>query len=225
MAGTLGAANPLRYRGYVYDSETGLYYLQSRYYDPEICRFINADAFASTGQSLIGGDAFAYCLNNPVRFVDKTGHNAGAYAVEWSSTMWWLVLIDGPLPIGDIVYYGGMIFLFGIAVISGNSQAQLPLTDFESAEESLPNVEFPGNDPTKAPEGYEWKGEGSQGSKNGSYYNPNTGESLHPDLDHPAPVGPHWDYGIKGSKSKGWRVFPDGRVVSKDKKKPEINIK
>ena len=49
MANTLGTLNPLRYRGYVYDTETGLYYLQSRYYDPEICRFINADTYASTG--------------------------------------------------------------------------------------------------------------------------------------------------------------------------------
>ena len=48
MASTLGQINPLRYRGYVYDSETGLYYLQSRYYDPEVGRFLNADAFAGT---------------------------------------------------------------------------------------------------------------------------------------------------------------------------------
>ena len=43
MAGTLGALNPFRYRGYVWDEETGLYYLQSRYYNPGICRWINAD--------------------------------------------------------------------------------------------------------------------------------------------------------------------------------------
>ena len=51
LAETLGKLNPLRYRGYVYDHETGLYYLQSRYYDPEIGRFINADALVSTGQA------------------------------------------------------------------------------------------------------------------------------------------------------------------------------
>ncbi|MCR5174680.1 MAG: RHS repeat-associated core domain-containing protein, partial [Oscillospiraceae bacterium] len=69
----LADLNPLRYRGYVYDSETGLYYLQSRYYDPEICRFINADGYASTGQGLLGGNAFAYCNNNPIVFADPTG--------------------------------------------------------------------------------------------------------------------------------------------------------
>ncbi len=72
-ATTLGAHNPLRYRGYVYDTETGLYYLQSRYYDPEIGRFINGDAFASTGQGIIGCNMFAYCGNNPVVFFDPFG--------------------------------------------------------------------------------------------------------------------------------------------------------
>jgi RHS repeat-associated protein len=65
--------NPLRYRGYVYDTETGFYYLQSRYYDPAIGRFINADSFASTGQGFIGYNMFAYCLNNPVLFNDQNG--------------------------------------------------------------------------------------------------------------------------------------------------------
>ena len=65
--------NPLRYRGYVYDSETGLYYLQSRYSDPEIGRFINADAFVSTGQGFVGNNMFAYCLNNPINGSDPCG--------------------------------------------------------------------------------------------------------------------------------------------------------
>ena len=52
--------NPFRYRGYYYDVETGLYYLQSRYYNPEWGRFINADAYISTGQGLIGNNMFAY---------------------------------------------------------------------------------------------------------------------------------------------------------------------
>ena len=70
------ALNPLTYRGYVYDSETGLYYLQSRYYDPEIGRFINSDTLFSTGQGLRGNNMFAYCLNNPVVMADDSGHDA-----------------------------------------------------------------------------------------------------------------------------------------------------
>ena len=53
--------------------ETGLYYLQSRYYDPEIGRFINADAFVATGQDLMGNNMFAYCGNNPVNKADPKG--------------------------------------------------------------------------------------------------------------------------------------------------------
>ena len=77
MAGTLGLHNPLRYRGYVYDQETGLYYLQSRYYDPEMGRFLNADAFASTGQGFTGNNVFVYCGNDPVLFVDHGGELFG----------------------------------------------------------------------------------------------------------------------------------------------------
>ena len=73
-SGTMASINPLRYRGYYYDAETGLYYLQSRYYDPEVGRFINADSYASTGQGIIGCNMFAYCLNNPVIFADFTGY-------------------------------------------------------------------------------------------------------------------------------------------------------
>ena len=76
-AATLGVLNPLRYRGYVFDVETGLYYLQCRYYDPEICRFISADGYASTGQGLLGSNMFAYCLNNPINYIDETGEIAG----------------------------------------------------------------------------------------------------------------------------------------------------
>ena len=58
LATTLGADQPFRYRGYVYDNETELYYLQSRYYDPVICRFISADVYLSTGQGIIGNNTY-----------------------------------------------------------------------------------------------------------------------------------------------------------------------
>ncbi len=65
--------NPIRYRGYYYDTETGFYYLQSRYYCPKIGRFLNADVFVTTGQGVISYNMFAYCLNNPVMYSDPTG--------------------------------------------------------------------------------------------------------------------------------------------------------
>ena len=76
----LGAdLNPVRYRGYFYDGETGLYYLQSRYYNPDTGRFLNADSYASTGQGFIGNNMFAYCLNNPTNFADSEGTEADSY--------------------------------------------------------------------------------------------------------------------------------------------------
>ncbi len=72
-SGTMAEKNPLRYRGYYYDSETGYYYLQSRYYDPANRRFINADVYNSTGQGFVGTNMFAYCNNNPVRYEDNSG--------------------------------------------------------------------------------------------------------------------------------------------------------
>jgi len=72
-AALLAQINPLGYRGYVLDVGTNLYYLQSRYYDPELGRFINADGLISTGQGIIGNNIFAYCGNNPVIYRDTAG--------------------------------------------------------------------------------------------------------------------------------------------------------
>ena len=81
--GSLVSINPLRYRGYYYDTESGFYYLQSRYYDPQICRFINADSYASTGQGFIGNNMFAYCGNNPVNRFDPTGYDWLNDFIDW----------------------------------------------------------------------------------------------------------------------------------------------
>ena len=66
LAETLGKVQPFRYRGYVFDEETGLYYLRSRYYNPQWGRFANAD-------SIITSNLFAYCHNEPVQFADFNG--------------------------------------------------------------------------------------------------------------------------------------------------------
>ena len=77
----IGHINPLRYRGYYYDRETRLYYLQSRYYDFANCRFINADTFATTdANGFLSANMFAYCENNPVNNSDPDGYFAAALA-------------------------------------------------------------------------------------------------------------------------------------------------
>ena len=80
LADTVGVLNPLRYRGYYYDTETGLYYLQSRYYNPEWGRFINADdvALLSMNNIILSCNLFSYCVNNPIMMVDTTGYWARA---------------------------------------------------------------------------------------------------------------------------------------------------
>ncbi len=82
LAGTLGLIQPFRYRGYVYDYETGFYYLQSRYYDPTTGRFISADVLLSTGQGVLGHNAYAYCLGNPVNMADEGGARPAKGAID-----------------------------------------------------------------------------------------------------------------------------------------------
>ena len=70
----IGNINPIRYRGYYYDAEVGLYYLKSRYYDPEVGRFISPDDTEYLDpEKLDGLNLYAYCLNNPVMYVDPDG--------------------------------------------------------------------------------------------------------------------------------------------------------
>ena len=71
----IGNINPFRYRGYYYDVETGLYYLQTRYYDPQAGRFLSPDSVDYIAPDLIGGlNLYAYCNNNPVMYSDPDGH-------------------------------------------------------------------------------------------------------------------------------------------------------
>jgi RHS repeat-associated protein len=74
LADTVGKKNPYRYRGYRYDSETGLYYLNSRYYNPEWGRMLNADSFGGFTGELLSHNVFAYVQNNPVMYEDPSGY-------------------------------------------------------------------------------------------------------------------------------------------------------
>ena len=111
--------NPFRYRGYYFDTESGFYYLNSRYYDSKTGRFINADACASTGQGLLGNNMFAYCLNNPVNMVDADGMMPFFLAAA-------LPLFGNP--VGAVVGLAGLAI---IALIAVNTPA------FQSAWEIL----------------------------------------------------------------------------------------
>ncbi len=97
LATTLGKLNPFRYRGYIFDEETGLYYLRSRYYNPNLCRFINADDVEAMGADgdINGYQLFIYCMNDPVNNKDEAG--------SWSLPNWAKVAIGAALIVGAAV--------------------------------------------------------------------------------------------------------------------------
>ena len=128
MASTLGQINPLRYRGYVYDNETQLYYLQSRYYDPEIGRFINADDVDLLGANgdFTSLNLYVYCGNNPVVRKDSSGEawqvalaSGGLIAAgaSWSSLGATVLAALGAItPVGWIAI--GTVAVAGVVVAS-----------------------------------------------------------------------------------------------------------
>jgi len=111
MAQFIAIKNPFRYRGYYYDIETGLYYLNSRYYDPEIGRFINADDIGYLDlESINGLNLYAYCINNPVNLCDETG------------CAWWDWLISGlQIVVGAVLVATGVGAGFGAMLIAGGT--------------------------------------------------------------------------------------------------------
>ena len=123
LASTIGQENPFRYRGYYYDTETGLYYLQSRYYDPQVGRFISADdvsVMSLDQDNLIQYNLYAYCLNNPVNRFDESGN--------WSLPNWAKVAIGAATTVAAVaitVATGGAAapILIGVATSTLSSAA------------------------------------------------------------------------------------------------------
>ncbi len=84
LANTIGKYNPFRFKGYYYDVETKLYWVSSRYYSPELCRWISPDLIDYLDhQSIIGLNLYAYCNNDPVNKYDPTGHSAIALLIAF----------------------------------------------------------------------------------------------------------------------------------------------
>ena len=215
-SGSMAEKNPLRYRGYYYDSETGFYYLQSRYYDPATRRFINADSYASTGQGFVGTNMFAYCNNRSINGYDPDGRSALNTNLMFPDCG--ARSCGGAVSSGSGAGAGLLVAGLLILAVSSSPSEEAAVskasagTENKSATEETktpektktPDVTYPGDDPANPPDGTSWKGKGPQGSKQGNYYNPKTGESWHPDLDHPDPIGSHWDY--RDSNNIWWRV-------------------
>ena len=273
-ANSVGTQNPFRYKGYYYDTETSLYYLQTRYYDPDTGRFISADGQLNEG--VLGYNMFAYCENNPVNRADSTGEawyhwalgaaivvgcavatvatcggfaaaamavgmvSSGVAASTTAATVAAAAFIGSSTAYGvaaltassnsrsvkefcDQGNWGTVAATAGGAIINGYSgyvasnakASQNSAASSPSGNSSYSHLKYPGNDPAKCNQpGFEWRGSGSPASGKGNYVNMSTGEWLHPDLNHGPPIGPHWDYGVRGS-TETVRIFSDGSVIPK----------
>ncbi|MCI5746192.1 MAG: polymorphic toxin type 37 domain-containing protein, partial [Erysipelotrichaceae bacterium] len=266
MNDTIGVYNPMRYKGYYYDEETQLYWVSSRYYSPELCRWISPDSIKYLDPESINGlNLYCYCYNDPINYYDPSGHFAistliilgliavgaviggtvaGVNSYNNGNRGWELAgdILGGALiggAIGGIVGYfaapgiaamlsstgtigGALAFAGGMGLtgagIAISTVGQLALAGtivsvgaLSAAASTMMFYDgrWPGDNPTKAPDGFEWRGNGAPGSSKGNWYNPDTGEILHPDLNHPQPIGPHWDF--RDILKQWWRIFRNGK--------------
>ena len=111
LASGVGILNPFRYRSYYYDEETDLYYLQTRYYDPEVGRFISQDDVSYLDPDSSNGlNLYAYCANNPVMATDPTG-------TDWWNPFSWFDNVSNGLKIimGTLLFMGAV----GLTIFTG----------------------------------------------------------------------------------------------------------
>ena len=173
LATTLGTLNPLRYRGYVYDTETGIYYVSSRYYSPDTERFLNADILVSTGQGILGNNMFAYCRNNPVSRRDISGNNdEDCLSDKQDEDLVPDISGGGSLPSGD---HGIQVGTVGNSGNGGVSGGQSPQTGTGSVipKEAYAIRDYVLDHNGSPPPGYKGGKEFANDGRNGSQVLPN----------------------------------------------------
>ena len=166
---TVRELNPIRYRGYVYDTETSLYYLQSRYYDPFTGRFVNADdtAFVGTTGTALSGNIFAYCENNAVNYIDNNG-NLKISLSKYKNRSWIVKLVAKYLPnitkdiLGKTIYNKTFLGIrLEISVAYGyqtNSRKVLGMAMSKRGIELSGSVSIGGNRAFSGGAGFDWGG-------------------------------------------------------------------
>jgi len=105
-ADELAALNPLTYRGYLWDEDVEMYYLKSRFYDANVGRFLNADSIFDTQTGVLGTNLFAYCGNNPVNRVDKTGMWSYDVHIGKDGNLIQAIALQGPDSVYNGIKYG-----------------------------------------------------------------------------------------------------------------------
>ncbi len=206
-----GTTNTFAYTGRELDG-TGVYFYRARYYHPNLSRFLSEDPIGFNG----GLNLYRYVSDDPLNLIDPFGSQSVAQPIPW----YWILPFPAVSP-----------WVFAIAGGIGLAIGQLVFPDATARDEDmlrkplsrpypkppttgrpicLQPPPFPGWDPTQPPTpDAEWRGRGPVGGPDGNWYDPTTGESYHPDLNHPDPIGPHWDW-KDPSTGQWWRVFPNG---------------
>ncbi|TBW50741.1 hypothetical protein EZI54_17735 [Marinobacter halodurans] len=203
----------LRFPGQYWDNERGLYYNYYRDYDPSIGRLVQSDPIGLRG----GINTYVYVGGNPINYIDSYGKSATAVVGGWIGTD---TAIPDPTDVAWPKWLGYGAALGGAALVDWliyNNEDISEDNEWCPGSDEVPELDW--NDPSKppiSPDGAEWpwRGPDAPGGKRGGYVNPdNPDVSVHPDLDHAPPVGPHWDYTDR--KKGGARVYPDGSVKPK----------
>ncbi len=214
--GTTGTAKtPLGYDGQYTSSDTGLIYLRARVYDPATAQFLSVDPMASVTRA-----PYDYAGDNPVNNMDPRGLSSTAEGLGEGGVPCFFPFCGPPPSVEEALHPGAEKVEHGIESIwnaineneGPNDEGEHELKEKEAQRENGCSPNF--SDPTKPPgEGWEWKGNGPVGSKEGAWFNPDTRESLHPDIGHGEPQGPHYDY--KAPDGSQYRLYPDGRLEPK----------
>ena len=185
------------FAGKNFDSEANLVYFGKRYYAPDLRAWLSQDPMKQSS------NLYQYCLDNPFSYYDPDG--AFAFAIPFVSMAWGAgVTITAPIwaPVAAATAAGVAIGYLGYKAYDHYR---------EKKEEPPYSWKDLGNDPSKCPDdGFVWKGKGKPQSGKGNWVRgekPNL-EKLNPDLDHPLPIGPHWDYESPN--------FPDGVRIKPD---------
>ncbi|MDX3187347.1 DUF6531 domain-containing protein [Streptomyces sp. MN03-5084-2B] len=225
------ATTPLQFTGQYADGESGLVYLRARYYDPVTASFLTVDPLVDKTRT-----AYTYTGGNPVNYTDRTGLSfwgdlatglgiAGAVLGAGACIVLEPCGVAAAVVGGGVILDGGAILgagiwgaTAGVGLAGGLYAASNSSNSSGSSSGSGNSAPWPKSgrpnfhDATESPgPGWVWRGDPKYpvGSDRGAWYNPETTETLHPDMEHGGDIGPHWDY-IPKKGGPQCRLFPDG---------------
>lgn len=217
--------NPWQYASKRFDPDLGLINFGSRHYDPFLGRWLSTDPAGFIDSY----NLYQFNFNNPFRYYDPNGKCAFVVPLIWGifelgAAITVEITAEAIISaaIASAVAWGAHEVLTGVQHTVDRPQSPETTKQNEDEEEKRTGEKAPqappfngselGDDPTKCPgEGFEWRGNGPPSSGKGSWVRGEGGskESLHPDINHPKPKGPHWDYEGPGFPN-GARLYPNG---------------